>query len=118
MGSVARMFDPKSVALIGATDREGSVGATILSNLLLGKDKRAVYPVNPKAKSIMAVKTYPSILDVPDDVDLACQERRVEFDFFRRWIAVLRRTAFDHVGDKHLVAAQTDHVDKLGEIIS
>lgn len=71
MAGVNRLFDPKSVALIGATDREGSVGATILENLLLGKDSRAIYPVNPKRDSVKGLKCYSHIGDIPEQVDMA-----------------------------------------------
>ncbi|MFI5404790.1 MAG: GNAT family N-acetyltransferase [Candidatus Gagatemarchaeaceae archaeon] len=71
MADIARMFDPKAVALIGATDKEGTVGEATLKNLLKGKAKRSIYPVNPKHESLMGVKCYPSISAVPGHVDLA-----------------------------------------------
>lgn len=64
-------LSPKSVVVIGATGREGSVGNAVFSNILYGNYKGVVYPVNPKWKSIHGVKAYPSVLDIPDDIDLA-----------------------------------------------
>jgi len=64
-------LSPKSVAVIGATGREGSVGNAVFSNILYGNYKGVVYPVNPKWKSIHGVKAYPTVLDIPDEVDLA-----------------------------------------------
>ena len=55
-----RMFDPKSIALIGASEKEGSVGRTILQNLLSGKASE-IYPVNPNRKTILGVECYPGI---------------------------------------------------------
>jgi len=44
-------FEPKSVVLVGATDRKGVVGWTVLDNLLLAKDRRKIYPVDPGSAS-------------------------------------------------------------------
>jgi len=71
MRSIERMFDPKTVAVIGATEREGSVGRAIMENLLVGKDKREIFPINPNRKTVLGLKCYPSIKDVPKHVDLA-----------------------------------------------
>lgn len=64
-------FAPKSVAVIGATDREGSVGRTVLANLLHGSFPGNVYPVNPARAKIFGVPCYPSVGSVPKTVDLA-----------------------------------------------
>jgi len=71
MGSIERMFDPETVAVIGATEREGSVGRAIMENLLAGKEEREIFPVNPNRKTVLGLKCYPSIKDVPEHVDLA-----------------------------------------------
>jgi len=65
------IFYPKSIAVIGARDKEGSVGRTLLWNLLRNPFGGTVYPVNPKRKSILGVKSYPSIKAIPETVDLA-----------------------------------------------
>ncbi|MCA9935816.1 MAG: bifunctional acetate--CoA ligase family protein/GNAT family N-acetyltransferase [Ardenticatenaceae bacterium] len=65
------IFAPKSVAVIGATEREGSTGRTIVWNLMQNSFGGVIYPVNPKRHSILGIKAYPSIGDIPDDVDLA-----------------------------------------------
>jgi len=65
------LFYPRSVAIVGATEREGSVGRTILWNLLRSPFGGTIYPVNPKRKHVLGVKAYPSILDVPEKVELA-----------------------------------------------
>ncbi len=71
MASMERVFNPRAVALIGATEREGSVGQAIMKNLLLGKDKRLIYPVNPNRDSVMGIKCYPNVAAVPGHIDLA-----------------------------------------------
>jgi acetyltransferase len=65
------IFSPKNVALIGATENPGSVGRTIMWNLIRNPFGGAVLPVNPKRASVMGVKAYPSISAVPEKVDLA-----------------------------------------------
>jgi acetyltransferase len=64
-------FAPKNVAVIGATEREGSVGRTILWNLISSPFGGTVFPVNPKRPGVLGIKAYPSIKDVPERVDLA-----------------------------------------------
>ncbi len=64
-------FNPKSVAVIGATEEHGSVGRTILWNLVSNPFGGTVFPVNPKRSGVLGVKAYPNIASVPEQVDLA-----------------------------------------------
>jgi|HigsolmetaAR202D_1030399.scaffolds.fasta_scaffold02975_1 acetyl coenzyme A synthetase (ADP forming), alpha domain len=64
-------FQPKSVAVIGATDTAGSVGRTVLWNLINSPFGGTVYPVNPKRAQVLGIRAYPSIRDLPEVVDLA-----------------------------------------------
>ncbi len=65
------LFSPKSIAVIGASNRQGSVGRAAFTNILLNEYTGTVYPVNPKEHSISGVRAYPSVLDLPETVDLA-----------------------------------------------
>ena len=65
------MFKPKSVAVVGATERAGSVARTILWNLISTSFGGTIFPVNPKYNSILGIKAYPSVAAIPDQVDLA-----------------------------------------------
>src|ERR1700680_860615 len=65
------IFEPKSIAVVGATETQGSVGRTILWNLISNPFGGTVFPVNPKRPSILGIKTYPSIKEVPAKIDLA-----------------------------------------------
>lgn len=65
------ILSPRSVAVIGASAREDSVGRAVFANILFSGYKGIVYPVNPRVKSILGVRAYPSILDIPDEIDLA-----------------------------------------------
>jgi len=65
------IFNPRSIAVIGASTTPGSVGQVTFANILLNGYQGIVYPVNIKAKSVLGVKAYFSILDIPDKIDLA-----------------------------------------------
>jgi acetyltransferase len=69
--SLEALFAPKSVAVIGASTKPDSLGRAVFKNILFHGYTGVVYPVNPKAKSILGVKAYPSVLDIPDEIDLA-----------------------------------------------
>ena len=64
------LFNPKSVAVIGASAKELHIGNQIIKNLLEFGFKGKVYPINPKANEIRGVKAYKSILDVPTEIDV------------------------------------------------
>lgn len=65
------IFAPKNVAVIGATENPGTVGRTILWNLISSPFGGTVFPVNPKRPSVLGIKAYPAIGEVPAKVDLA-----------------------------------------------
>jgi acetyltransferase len=65
------IFQPRSVAVIGATEKPGSVGRTILWNLLSSPFGGTVYPVNPTRPAILGVRAYPSVGAIGEQVDLA-----------------------------------------------
>ncbi len=72
--SLAHFFSPQSIAVVGASTDPAKLGNVILNNLLTGEfldQDRALYPINPKAKEILGQTAYPSVLDVPDPIDLA-----------------------------------------------
>jgi acetyltransferase len=69
--SLECMISPKSVALIGATDCEGTVGRTVLENLCDGAYRGNVYPVDLKRTELLGHRAYAKISDVPEEVDLA-----------------------------------------------
>ena len=71
LNSIRHILAPRSVAVIGASRQPGSIGQLIFQSIVQNGFTGVVYPVNPKAEVIMSVKAYPSILDVPGDVELA-----------------------------------------------
>jgi acetyl coenzyme A synthetase (ADP forming)-like protein len=68
--SLLPMFYPRSVAVIGASREERSIGARLMHNTLGARFSGVVYPVNPNAPSVGSVKAYRSVLDIPDPVDM------------------------------------------------
>lgn len=62
---------PRSLAIIGASDREGAVGAVILANVLAGSFAGRVYPVNPKYRELRGLRCYPDAAALPEAPDLA-----------------------------------------------
>ncbi|MCC7519210.1 MAG: bifunctional acetate--CoA ligase family protein/GNAT family N-acetyltransferase [Verrucomicrobiae bacterium] len=65
------IFAPRTVAVIGATEKAGTVGRTILWNLISNPFNGTVFPVNPTRPAVLGIKAYPRIADVPERVDLA-----------------------------------------------
>ena len=63
-------LSPKSIAVIGASDKEGSVGRAITSNIMKGY-KGTVYPISPSRDKVFDQKAYKTVLDVPNEIDLA-----------------------------------------------
>lgn len=68
---LTRLFNPRVVAIIGASSHEGAVGHSLVRNIIGSGFDGIVYPINPKRDNILGVKTYSSIQEVPDQVDLA-----------------------------------------------
>ena len=104
------LFHPKSVAIIGASTKELSIGNVITKNLLKYEYKGPIYPINPKAPEVRGVKAYPSIKGVPGDIDLAhicipakfapmaideCGEKGIKF-------VIIHSAGFREVGEKGL----------------
>lgn len=69
-GDIKRMFNPKTIALIGATDKEGSIGCTVMQNLLRSKDRK-VFAINPNRKAVMGVECFKSLSNIAEEIDLA-----------------------------------------------
>ncbi|MEL6221511.1 MAG: bifunctional acetate--CoA ligase family protein/GNAT family N-acetyltransferase [Cyanobacteria bacterium J06627_8] len=115
-------FYPKTVAVIGATDRPGSVGKTLMWNLISHPFGGTLFPVNAKRSSVLGIKAYPSISAVPDAIDLAiiatpaptvpglvrdCAEAGVKG-------AIIISAGFKEIGEpgvalEHEIAAQLQH---------
>ncbi len=69
--SLDAIFRPRSIAVIGASRKKGSIGRNILHNLIEYEFNGPVFPVNPGATVIHSIKCYPDVASIPDQVDLA-----------------------------------------------
>jgi len=66
-----RVFNPKRIAVIGASDREGSIGSKIFSNLKVSGYEGELFPVNPFRQTVQGIPAYPSVSKIPCEIDLA-----------------------------------------------
>lgn len=66
-----KIFSPKSIAVIGASDTPGKIGYTLLKNLIGSGFEGVVYPINPNRESLQSIHAYPSVDKIPKVVDLA-----------------------------------------------
>ncbi len=104
------LFKPKSVAIIGASTNPLSIGHIVIQNLVDHNFKGPIYPINPKSKVIKSFRTYPTIGDVPDEIDLVnisikntlvpaileeCGKKGVKF-------AIVHTAGFKEVGEEGL----------------
>ncbi|HTG47682.1 MAG TPA: CoA-binding protein, partial [Actinomycetota bacterium] len=69
--ALRRMLEARSVAVVGASAKAGSLGAQMLAELRRGGFDGAIHPVNPGYDELDGLRCFPSILDVPEPVDLA-----------------------------------------------
>lgn len=104
------LFKPRSVAIVGASNNPLSIGHIVMKNLLDHNFNGPIYPINPKAKFIKSFKAYPSVADIPDEVDLVnisikntlvpavleqCGKKGVKF-------AIVHTAGFKEVGEEGL----------------
>ncbi len=69
--ALSALFNPESIAIIGATEKEGAVGRTVVENLQVIQFPGRIYPVNPKRDTILGLKAFPSIGSIGQPVDVA-----------------------------------------------
>lgn len=65
------LLRPKSIAIIGASAQPGKIGYTVVENLIKSGYEGKIYPINPTASEILGLKVYPSVADVPGEIDAA-----------------------------------------------
>jgi acetyltransferase len=68
---ISFFFNPKNIAVVGASGTLGKVGYNVLKNIIDSKYSGKLYPINPRAKEILGKKAYKSVLDVPEDIEIA-----------------------------------------------
>jgi len=122
MRSLDAIFAPNAIAVIGASTTPGKVGYDIFANILKGGYQGTLYPVNPAARSILSMRAYPSVSEIPDAVDLAiivlsadATLKAVE-ESSRKGVkgVVIVSAGFREVGKKGLEAGEPDRLDLPG----
>ena len=112
---ITHLFEPSAIAIIGASHDEKKIGYKILSNVVSGGYKGAIYPINPKGGKILGLDVYQSLNEVPNDIDLVviaipsslvfdaikkCADKNVKF-------AAIITSGFSEIGnidvEKHIV---------------
>lgn len=68
---LTEFFNPKSIAVIGASNKDGKVGNTVMKNIIDSQYGGELYPINPNHDQILNHKAYASVLDVPNEIDIA-----------------------------------------------
>jgi len=71
LAAMQRIMNPRAVAVIGASAEDGKIGNSVMKNLLNGGYAGKIYPIHPKAGEILGRKAYPSVLNVPEEIDVA-----------------------------------------------
>lgn len=71
LAAMKRIMEPSAVAVIGASAEDGKIGNSVMRNLIDGGYEGELYPVHPKADQILGHQCYPSIVDIPGNVDIA-----------------------------------------------
>ncbi|WP_457627841.1 acetate--CoA ligase family protein [Persephonella sp.] len=89
------LFNPRSIAIVGATDKKEKVGYAIFKNIIEGGYKGKVYPVNRRIDSLEGYRVYHSITEIPDEIDLAIISIPIQY------VPQL----FDQLGEKGVKAA-------------
>ncbi|WP_426244338.1 GNAT family N-acetyltransferase [Nocardioides sp. LHG3406-4] len=69
--SIEKFFNPRSVAVIGASRRQDTIGRALVRNLVMGDFTGRVYAVHPSADAVSGLPTYPTVSEIPGDVDVA-----------------------------------------------
>jgi acetyltransferase len=70
-GNISYFFNPKSIAIIGASGTPGKVGYNVLNNIIKSNYNGTIYPINPKTEKILGIKAFHNVLEIPNEVDLA-----------------------------------------------
>ena len=119
------IFNPKAVAVIGASDNPGKLGSHVMRSLVEGKYPGKIFPVNPGKEEILGIKTYPSLSMVPDTVDLSIivlpaeQVPKMIKECYEKGVRgiVLITAGFKEIEDKRGESLQreiTDLADRFG----
>lgn len=120
--SLSPLFQPRSVAVIGATDKAGRIGFQLVKNLVSGQFPGPIYPINPRLTKLLNQPAYASLKDVPSDVDLGIivihKDRVLNTveECGRKGLraVIIMSSGFSELGDEKLEAELTARVRHYG----
>ena len=72
------LFEPRGVAIIGASSNESKIGHKVIRNIVASGYKGGVYPINPEGGKILGYKVYKNVTEIEGEVDVACIRRVIE----------------------------------------
>ena len=119
MPDIRLLFEPGSVAIVGASSKPGKLGHTVISNLISGGYKGKIYPVNPAGGEIMGLPAFKDITAIPDGIDLAvivipahavleavkgCADRSIKF-------AAIISSGFSEIGNSEVERAMVSYAN-------
>jgi len=110
--NLQRIFKPKSIAVVGASPRDGSIGNAIVSNLAAAGYQGAILPVNPKHKKILGFESYSSLADIRGEVDLAVIATPIE-----AVLDIVRECGETHAGGAIIISAGGKEIGQKGQEI-
>ncbi len=70
--NIKYLFEPRSIAVIGASSDKGKIGHSVMNNIIKGGYQGKIYPINPRGGEIEGIKAYKSIMDINGEIDVAC----------------------------------------------
>lgn len=70
--NIKYLFEPRSIAIIGASSDKGKIGNAVISNIIKNGYQNKIVPINPKGGEIEGIKAYKSMMEVPEEIDTAC----------------------------------------------
>ncbi len=85
--SFERIFNPRTVAIVGASEDPRKMGGWCMSSFIDGRYPGKVFPINPKSREIRGIKTYASLNEVPEQIDLAIVviDLKIESKLCQNW---------------------------------
>jgi len=107
-----KILNPKTVALIGATDRPGSVGLSLCKNLITGSKNRKIFFINPFNRKVLNKKTYPSVGLIKDKIDLVVIAIPSRFV-----LGVVEESVKKNVGAIIIISSGFAETNKEGEVL-
>ena len=116
------IFKPTSVALVGASERAGSVGRTVLWNLISSPFGGTIYPVNPKRSNILGIRAYASLRELPEvpDLVIVCTPAEGVPALLRECVelgvpgGIVISAGFKETGEHGTATGSRDHADHPG----